>query len=31
MLYVFVNSDTKNVFFATYDENNKNEFFKVSS
>lgn len=29
MLYVFVNSDTKKVFFATYDENSKNEFLKL--
>lgn len=29
MLYVFVNSDKKQVFFATYDENSKNEFLKL--
>lgn len=29
MLYVFVNSDKKQVFFATYDENCKNEFLKL--
>lgn len=29
MLYVFVNSNTKRVFFATYDENSKNEFLKL--
>lgn len=25
MLYILVNSDTKKVFLATYDENRKNE------
>lgn len=30
MLYVFVNSDTKKVFYATYDENRKNEFLKLN-
>lgn len=29
MLYVFVNSDTRKVFFATYDENRKNDFIKL--
>lgn len=28
MLYVFVNSDKKQVFFATYDEDYKNKFLK---
>lgn len=30
MLYVFVNSKEKKVFFATYDENRKNEFLKIN-
>lgn len=29
MLYVFVNSDKKKVFFATYDEDGKNDFVKL--
>lgn len=28
MLYVFVNSDKKQIFYATYDEDSKDDFLK---